>query len=130
MRLHRFAWLVGALVLAGCSDATGPLFGRWASLGIELQATPTTTDLRLPCTLVSPLPVITPAPDGSFRVEGHAQSTSMPGGNWALTLAGAVHGDTIVADLSLRSGVQPAYTTRYIMVRGGDSQIDRFGCFA
>lgn len=131
MRQRQFALLIGAVLLGACSAATEPLLlGRWAATGIELQATPTTTDLRMPCMLISPLPVITPAPDGTFRVDGRAVSTSMPGGSWALTLAGQLRGDTIVADLSLRAGVQPAYTTRYILVRGGDAALSRFGCFA
>ena len=123
--------LCAALLLAACSDSTGPLvFGRWAAPGIELQAAGTTTELRLPCAIVSPLPPLRPGLDGRFSLRGRMTPTmlaSPPG--WALTLVGQIRGDTIVADLVLRAGVAPPSTTHYVMVRGADPQLI-FACVA
>jgi len=128
MRHSRLALVIAALAVAGCSDATGPLLlGRWAAQGIELQAS-SVTNLRMPCMTISPLPALRPAADGTFRLEGRAMPSWPMGASWALALAGQVRGDTIVADLSLRAGVQAPYTTHYVLVRGADPRLDQFGC--
>jgi|SRR2546430_551105 len=122
--------VVALLVLAaGCRDPAGPAIqGRWAARWIELVATPSAAELRMPC--IRPIRVprgLVPDTSGIIRLSGSVRELYY---SFDVTFDGRFQGDTLVATVTRTStGWAPSVET-HLMTPDGDSELDSVYCLA
>ncbi len=121
--------LAVGVLLAGCREATSPgIEGRWAAYGIELIAQPSAAELRLICTEPARVtPGLVPDSTGTVRFSTQVQPVqlSLP---YRVDFVGRLVGGVLAATVTRNIGAGTPVSQGYVMLRDGDSGLDKIYC--
>ena len=122
--------LAASSLLAACHDFIGPgIEGRWAAPGIQLIAQAGDAELQFYCT--SPAHVghgLLPDAAGAFRFSTQVVGHQLGATPIRVDFVGRLVRDTVIATVTrARDGNAPDVLT-YVMLRDGDSGIEKVAC--